>query len=266
MEIQNHRLVGEGIRHIESPNRGGPYGEGEKDTIIIHYTAGATAEGAIETLCGTERRVSAHLVIGRDGSLAQLLPFDIIGWHAGVSKWGEREGFNKYSIGFEIDNAGQLEEKDGKYISWFGKEYPAEQVVQGVHRNQTQPTYWHSFTEIQVRVVEELCALLIEEYGIKHILGHEEISPDRKIDPGPAFPLDALRARLLPGPAVLVGDGGRVKATRLNIRNAPDGKSERVAGYLNRGTEVHILEKQKGWYRVSVTLEGWVSGRYIEKT
>ncbi|MEC7226472.1 MAG: N-acetylmuramoyl-L-alanine amidase, partial [Candidatus Latescibacterota bacterium] len=181
MNIANHRLEGEGIDYRESPNQGGPYAPGALDTIIIHYTAGANAESAIRTLSDTERKVSAHLVVGRDGSVTQMLPFDTVGWHAGVSTWGDREGFNKYSIGIEIDNAGHLEEKDGQYISWFGQAYPPEEVVRGVHRNQTEPTCWHRFPQEQVRVVEELCRLLIDEYDIRHILGHEEIAPDRKI-------------------------------------------------------------------------------------
>ena len=204
MNIANHRLEGEGIDYRESPNQGGSYAPGALDTIIIHYTAGANAESAIRTLSDTERKVSAHLVVGRDGSVTQMLPFDTVGWHAGVSTWGDREGFNKYSIGIEIDNAGQLEEKDGQYISWFGQAYPPEEVVRGVHRNQTEPTCWHRFPPEQVRVVEELCRLLIDEYDIRHILGHEEIAPDRKIDPGPAFPLDDFRARLLAPPVALV--------------------------------------------------------------
>ena len=137
MKITNHRLEGRSIDYRESPNQGASYAPGALDTIIIHYTAGADAESSIRTLSDTERKVSAHLVVGRDGSITQMLPFDTIGWHAGVSKWGDREGFNKYSIGIEIDNAGQLEEKDGQYVSWFGQAYPPEEVVRAVHRNQT---------------------------------------------------------------------------------------------------------------------------------
>ena len=211
MKIRNHRLEGEGegVEYRESPNQGEPYAEGALDTIIVHYTAGANAESAIRTLSDTERRVSAHLVVGRDGAVTQLVPFDTVAWHAGQSRWGEREGFNQYSIGIEIDNAGQLEEQDGKLVSWFGREYPEEEVVWGVHRNQMQPTPWHRFTEVQVRVVEEICRLLVAEYEIRHILGHEEIAPQRKIDPGPAFPLDELRARLLNGSAAGMREGER---------------------------------------------------------
>jgi len=146
MKISNHRLEGDGVEYRESPNQGGPFAEGNLDTIIVHYTAGANAESAIRTLSDTERRVSAHIVVGRDGAVTQLVPFDTVAWHAGQSRWGEREGFNHYSIGIEIDNAGQLEEQDGKCVSWFGREYPEEVVVWGVHRNQTRPTPWHKFT------------------------------------------------------------------------------------------------------------------------
>ncbi len=204
MEIRNHILQGENINFILSPNRGDFYEDGALDTIIIHYTASGSAASAIETLTDIDRQVSAHLVIGRDGQISQLLPFNVIGWHAGVSRWGIREGFNKYSIGIEIDNAGMLEEKDGNFVSWFGKNYPPEEVVKGVHRNHTELSYWHVFPQFQIDVVETVCKMLIEAYKISHILGHEEIAPDRKVDPGPAFPLDDFRARLLPGPHPLI--------------------------------------------------------------
>ena len=264
MRIRKHRLQGKGVEYIESPNQGGPYGEGDLDTIIIHYTAGSSVAGAVETLCDTQRKVSAHLVIGRDGSITQLLPFDTIGWHAGQSVWGERQGFNKYSIGIEIENAGQLEERDGRFISWFGREYPAAEVLRAVHRHHVRSTCWHCFTPVQIEVVETLCALLVERYGIRHILGHDEIAPGRKIDPGPAYPLDELRARLL---YRTVTPQGRavVAAERLNIRRAPQGKAARVAGFLPRGTPLRVLEKTGNWYRVAVELEGWVAGRHVEE-
>ncbi|MFT5090950.1 MAG: N-acetylmuramoyl-L-alanine amidase [Planctomycetota bacterium] len=271
MRIKDHRLAGGVYR--ESPNQGGAYEAGVLDTIVLHYTAGANAESAIRTLSDTERKVSSHLVVGRDGAVTQLLPFNVVGWHAGVSKWGDRESFNQYSIGIEIDNAGQLEEKDGQYVSWFGRVYPAEEVVRGVHRNQTQPTYWHRYCDEQLQVVEELCALLVAEYDLRHILGHEEIAPGRKIDPGPAFPLDDFRARLLAKPVLAVAaesealsSAATVKATRLNLRTEPTAAGEKVVGYLKGGTSVEIVEEKGGWCRVRVGLEGWVSKRYLDKT
>lgn len=199
MEINKYRLWGDNIKYNESPNQGGEYAPGYPDTLILHYTACADAASAIGVLtdAASERRVSAHLVVGRDGTINQLLPFNIIGWHAGVSSWEGREGFNQYSLGIEIDNAGQLEERDGRYWSWFEQEYPVEEVVRGTHRNQQEHTYWHVFTPVQLAVVEQLAGLLVSTYQLSYILGHEEIAPDRKVDPGPAYPLDELRHKLL---------------------------------------------------------------------
>jgi N-acetylmuramoyl-L-alanine amidase len=77
MEIRDHRL--EGVEYRESPNQGGAYEAGALDTIVLHYTAGANAESAIRTLSDVERKVSSHLVVGRDGAVTQLLPFNVVG-------------------------------------------------------------------------------------------------------------------------------------------------------------------------------------------
>ena len=206
MKISNHRLGAE-VNHVESPNRGEPFSAGELDTVIIHYTAGASVEEAADILCDEERMVSAHLVVGPDGGLTQLLPFDLIGWHAGQSRWGGRQGFNRHSIGIEIVNAGQLQRQGKRFASWKGEQLGPEEVVQAVHRHQARASYWHRFTPVQVEAVEELCHLLVREYGLRHVLGHDEVAPGRKIDPGPAYPLDLLRARVLPAPPALENNG-----------------------------------------------------------
>ena len=198
--ISDHLLQGGQtgqIRLIESQNRGGLFKPGALDTVVIHYTAEKSVQSAVEVLCDPQREVSAHLVIGRDNSVVQLLPFDRMAWHAGRSCYGGRVGFNQYSIGIEIDNAGQLTKDEGVYRSWFGQEYEEKAVFQGIHRNQSGPTYWHRYTEDQIEIVEDICVLLVREYNVRLILGHEEISPGRKIDPGPAFPLDEMRDRVL---------------------------------------------------------------------
>src|SRR4029079_14537930 len=106
--------------------------------------------------------------------------------------------FNQFSVGIEIDNAGPLTRTgDGKFVSWFGGVYPASDAVGGIHRNETTPRFWLQYTEVQLALVEQICALLVATYPIKLMVGHEEIAPGRKIDPGPAFPLDRLRGRLL---------------------------------------------------------------------
>jgi len=271
MRIRNHLLKGgpgEHIRFKESPNYGGPL---EPDTIIIHYTAGPSVESAVETLCNPTSKASAHVVVGRDGSITQLVPFNIIAWHAGQSSYNGRTGYNKYSIGIEIDNAGLLTKSGDVYVSWFGRAYEENEVFYGVHRNETVPKYWHRYTEKQIATVQQLCSLFIQEYGINMILGHEEISPNRKIDPGPAFPLDKLRNRLLYNDRNLDGPeevrfplSGLVTASALNIRSGPGQLQERVAKPLPLGTKVKILKEQNGWYNVTAEINGWVSGEFID--
>lgn len=272
MKISNHRLVE--ASWIDSPNHGGSLDV--LDTAIIHYTGGGDALSSVQWLCNPRSQASAHLVIGRDGRLYQLIPFDTVAWHAGRSAWTNpngtlREGYNKYSIGIELDNAGILESTRSGFVSWFGRSYPKEEVYYGTHRNETGSRYWHRFTETQVLITEEICRLLIEEYGIKYILGHEEVSPRRKQDPGPAFPLDKLRDRIFyasseDGPELEDGEQriGVVTSTQLNIRSGPGAEEKTVANPLEKDTRVRILEAKSGWYRVLTEIEGWVSSKYVE--
>ena len=198
MDIKNHRLGGTSVSFTASPNHGARFENGLPDTLVIHYTAGASLESSVATLCDPESNASAHVVVGRNGRIVQLVPFDVVAWHAGASSWGNRTGMNKYSIGIEIDNAGRLTQTaSGDFLTWFGKRIPKKDAVQGVHRNESQPSWWHMFTEQQIERVSALGTLLIKTYGISVVVGHEEIAPGRKSDPGPAFPLDRLRDRWL---------------------------------------------------------------------
>jgi len=270
MEIENHLL--KDCDQQNSPNRGGKFAEGAPDTIIIHYTAGSSAESSIRTLSNPNVRASAHLVVGRDGAITQLIPFDTIAWHAGRSSYQGRIGFNKYSIGIEIDNAGRLTKTGDKYSAWFGRKYEADEVIKAVHRNESRPGYWHAYSEEQISAVQEICAALIDTYPIGMILGHEEISPKRKVDPGPAFPLDKLRDRMFLAdrsqededePDIEVSGNGLVTASRLNIRESSHGNARLVASPLTKGTQVKILGESDGWYQVQTTATGWVKKDYI---
>jgi len=111
MKISNHLLQGDPIQKVgftATPNKEGTFAQGLPDTIIIHYTAGKDAASAIKTLVDPGIKASAHLVVGRDGSITQLVPFNEIAWHAGKSAYEVRTGLNAYSLGIEIDNAGRL--------------------------------------------------------------------------------------------------------------------------------------------------------------
>ena len=145
-------------------------------------------------------------------------------------------------------------------------------MVRAVHRNEDAPSYWHRYTEEQIETVLEICTDLKKAYNIKYILGHEEISPGRKSDPGPAFPLDKIRDRLIFGDRselqedpVSESNPGVVTASMLNIRSGPSVKNPTIANPLSRHTEVNILDETEDWYQVEVKMRGWVSKRFIKR-
>jgi N-acetylmuramoyl-L-alanine amidase len=222
-------------------------------------------------------------VIARDGTIYQLVPFDTITWHAGVSAHGVRKGLNKYSIGIEMDNAGNLKKQGDCYVSWFKKSYPEEETLLATHRNEQDPRYWHTYTKEQISACEKVCQLLVEKYSITTVLGHEEISAGRKQDPGPAFPLDALRAYLLEiekheeivetesqqvaeeiEQGLETTEYAIVLSEALNIRVGPGVRFDLVDEPLLQGEQVKVLEEQQGWCRIETRVTGWVNKRFIQ--
>ena len=116
-------------------------------------------KNAIKRLTNFKSKVSSHYLIKKDGKVIILVPDLYTAWHAGVSSWKSFKSLNKYSIGIEISNPGH----NYKYIK---------------------------FTKEQIKSVVKLSKLLIKKYKIRSefILGHSDISPDRKRDPGEKFP------------------------------------------------------------------------------
>ena len=111
----NHLLYdgnGEQVPYQASPNRSGQI-DGPS-LIVIHYTGDNSEQGAISWLCSPQAQVSAHLVVGKDGNVTQLVPFDRVAWHAGQSEWNGRRGCTAFAIG--IENVG------------IGDSWPDEQV------------------------------------------------------------------------------------------------------------------------------------------
>lgn len=274
MEVKKHLLEADGVVWEESPNHGDKLVNGRPDSIIVHYTAGSSAESSVRSLSNPKQKVSAHLVVGRKGEIYQLVPFDTIAWHAGASKWKGREGYNKFSIGIEIDNAGILKPNgSGKYLSWFNRLYSADEVLKAKHRNGGAEQYWHQYTEDQINAVFEICECLCDSYPIKEILGHEEIAPARKTDPGPAFPLERLRASIFENDRESETDNkvsnpmikyARVTTPLLNIRNGPGVAFDKAAEPLQLGAKVEVLDTDAGWTKVRYSTEGWVSSKYLE--
>ena len=152
--------------------------------IILHYTAGSSAISSAKSLVRPDVKASAHVVIGRDGQVIQLVPFNIEAWHAGKSSYGGRSELNHYSIGIELDNLGQLRLEGGRFVAECGKEVPVGEVY--TEDSGGEPTYWHDYTDVQMRVLNEVCGLLVDTYPIGDIVGHSEVT-SRKVDPGPAL-------------------------------------------------------------------------------
>jgi len=150
MRIRNHRL--QGIPQEETPNRGGVM-EPKLSGVSLHCRP--KRQESIDWLCNPKAKASAHLVVGRDGSIAQLVPFNIKAWHAGVSHWDGITGLNSCSIGIEMDNA--ADSPGSAHISaWFQAEYPEEVVIQARHKFEQDLSYWHTYTEEQIQNALEL--------------------------------------------------------------------------------------------------------------
>ena len=127
--------------------------------IVIHYTGMKSEGAAIKRLCDESKNVSAHYFIKKNGQIINLVPDLYIAWHAGKSKWQSYKSINKNSIGIEVQNPG--------------------------HNNG-----YDNFTSKQLSSLKVLLKILIRKYEInlKNILGHSDIAPERKKDPGEKFP------------------------------------------------------------------------------
>ena len=127
--------------------------------IIFHYTGMKKELEAIKRLTDIKSKVSCHYLIKNNGEIVVMVPDLYEAWHAGVSSWKNFKSLNKYSIGIEISNPGH----DYNY---------------------------KKFSKKQVQSLKKLSQLLIKKYKInqKNILGHSDIAPTRKKDPGEKFP------------------------------------------------------------------------------
>lgn len=274
MKIKNHRLFSENesekIIQEKTNNKGG---EITPSHIIIHFTAGSSAVSSVEWFKDTTAGASAHLVIGRDGKIYQLIDFNLKAWHAGKSRWAEHIGFNDFSIGIEIDNPGRLRKEGDKYIAWFGKEYSKEGIVEAIHKHEDYASYWLSYTEKQIEACLNVCKILMQKYpSIIEILGHDDISPIRKNDPGPLFPMENFRAKLL-GRQDDTGDIFKVTANNVNLRRGA-GTDFEIIRQLSKDTEVEFIKSNKGWFYVFIAekpkdgedvLYGWIHNSLLKK-
>jgi len=127
--------------------------------IIIHYTGMQSERESLKHLCDFHSKVSCHYLINRDGKILRLVHDRFIAWHAGQSCWSKYKNINKNSLGIELVNKGHQ----------FG---------------------YTNFTKKQLSQLITLCKMLIKKYKIsrKNVIGHSDVAPTRKIDPGEKFP------------------------------------------------------------------------------
>ena len=131
--------------------------------IVIHYTGMQSERESIIRLCSPKTKVSSHFLINQNGKVYRFVQDNQIAWHAGKSCWGKYKNLNKNSIGIELVNKGHQ----------FG---------------------YTSFNKKQLSSLIKICKNLIKKYNIKkkNVVGHSDIAPLRKIDPGEKFPWKQL--------------------------------------------------------------------------
>jgi N-acetylmuramoyl-L-alanine amidase len=173
----------------------------EHHFIVMHYTASPDMMSAVRWLRNPIAEASAHIVIGREGEIAQLVPFNKWSWHAGESWYNYKDeefsGLNRYSIGIELANAGRLERQAGKWMPWYKGAIDPEFVHIAKHEKGGGDFGWHTYTTEQILVATLVCVTLRETYPILDVIGHDDISYPRKVDPGPAFPMFSFRGKVM---------------------------------------------------------------------
>jgi len=209
MKIINHILQDDDIKYIESPNFKKEFKPGNLQYLVMHFTGGTTLEGAVNTFLDDNSKVSAHIIIDRDGTIVQMVPFNYIAWHAGKSEWEGKKYLNNYSIGIEFVNAGKLKDVGNNIYKdewWHKFEWKDIYIFTDSRKFKDENgmrnydvTFWQKFTNIQIERGVEITKLLLNEYKIIDIIGHSDISPGRKIDPGYAFPMEIFKGWLLNG-------------------------------------------------------------------
>ncbi|MDV7142156.1 N-acetylmuramoyl-L-alanine amidase [Tropicimonas sp. TH_r6] len=185
--------------------------------IVLHYTAMKSAPAALERLCDPEIEVSAHYLIGRDGTCWQLVSETDRAWHAGAGSWGGRADVNSHSIGIELDNDG------------------------------TSP-----FSEPLLSRLETLLADIQARHSIpaSRVIGHSDMAPGRKIDPGRRFDWHRLARRgLACWPAACAGDeGGSVPEEPARLEQNFKQACERI-GYPTDGSANPVLDAFRARFR-----------------
>lgn len=162
--------------YIDHPSPNQDARSSEVALIVLHYTGMETGQAALDRLCDPEAKVSAHYLVEEDGRVFALVPEDRRAWHAGVGGWRSYVHVNDVSVGIEIVNPGHQ----------FG---------------------YRPFPEPQIESVMGLVSAISARHGLgpADVIGHADMAPERKDDPGELFPWDRLAEQGLTLPTYQAG-------------------------------------------------------------
>ena len=196
--------------------------------LVLHYTGMETGAAALKRMCNPEAKVAAHYMVEEDGRVFQLVAEDKRAWHAGVSEWDGETNINSASIGIEIVNGGH--------------DYPNE--------DGSLPGY----PVAQIEAVIALSKDILKRNGPLKIVGHSDIAPARKQDPGEHFPWPRLADAglgffpkdIAEDTRVLFGADSRDRGVAIVQRGlAHMGYGARVTGVLDKDTRLIIGALQR---------------------
>ncbi len=190
-----------------SPNHDDRPDGASVDMLILHYTGMRSGAAAIERLCDPAAKVSAHYVLEEDGRVFRLVPEARRAWHAGISHWRGASGLNARSIGIEVVNPG--------------------------HEHGYRP-----FAALQMAALCDLCRAILARHPIPawNVVGHSDVAPDRKEDPGEFFDWEGLAAN---GVGLWPGRVGREDGDAMRLLGAIGYRTDLPLPVLLRAFQRH---------------------------
>jgi len=190
-------IDGKPLPYRSTPNRGGVI---KPEVLILHDTAGRLdGKSSISWMTNPAARASAHLFVDRNGKVTQLAALNIACWHAGKSAYKKRSGVNNFGIGIEIENPGIMTAGGpGCSRAWWKEDFSIP--THGIKRvkDADHPDgFWMPYTDAQLAAVEALSKAIVTAYSLKDVSTHYAISPKRKVDVNPLFPIERVRQAAL---------------------------------------------------------------------
>lgn len=253
--------------------------------VILHDTASPlTKFNSANYLADNEAKVSVHFVVERDGTITQQVPVNRRANHAGASSFNGRSGCNGFSIGIEIVNPGRMTAVGDKMAKgWWGGTFDrAEYGIEEKTTPQNGRGLWMDYTPEQIAAVLNLLEALFRDVPtLKDISTHWYVSPGRKVDVNPLFPLDEVRTKILghDEPADLAAEDASISeddptafveidagGEALNMRSWPS-FNPNILTQIPDGVAVPVLRRgafeRRAWLKVQYAgQEGWIVARY----